>query len=61
MQRKGVVPNVIAYTALIGAHEKGVRPSTRTRRAFKVFQAMQRQRATPDTVICNTLICVCKP
>jgi pentatricopeptide repeat protein len=39
MRRQGVVPDVITYSALISACEKGTQPE----RALELFEAMQRQ------------------
>ncbi len=38
MQRQGLVPNVITYTAFIRACEKG----EQSERALELFEAMQR-------------------
>ena len=43
MQQQGVVPEVITYSAMISACEKG----KQAERALEVFQAMQRQGVVP--------------
>ena len=56
MQRHGVVPDVITYSALISACEKGNEPD----RALKLFEAMKQQGIVPDVIIYNALISACE-
>ena len=46
------MPNVITYSTLISASEKGRQPA----RAHEVLQAMQRQGAVPNVITCNAVI-----
>jgi pentatricopeptide repeat protein len=52
MQRYGVVPDVITYSALISACEKGRQPE----RALELFEAMQRQGVVPDVITYSAMI-----
>ena len=56
MQRQGVVPTTITYSALISACEKGPQPE----RALDVFEVMQRQDVVPDVIIYSALISACE-
>ena len=52
MKWQGVVPNVITYSALISACEKGKQPE----RALELFEAMKRQGVVPDVITYSALI-----
>ena len=56
MQQEGAIPNVITYSTLISACEKGKQPE----RALEVFQAMQEQGVMPDVITYNALISACE-
>jgi len=56
MRRQGVVPNVVTYSALVSACEKGERLG----QALKMFVAMQRQGVAPDVVTYCALISACE-
>ena len=55
MGQQGVVPDVIAYSTLISACEKGKQPE----RALKVFKRMMQQGAVPDAITYNAVISAC--
>jgi len=55
MRRQGMVPDVITYSALISACERGKSPEL----AMEVFRSMQRQSAVPDIVIYSAFISSC--
>ena len=50
-----MLPNVITYTALISACEKGNGLTS----AMDVFRAMQEQHVHPDVITYNALISAC--
>ena len=50
-----MVPEVITFSALISACEKGKQPG----RALELFEAMQRQGVVPDVITYNALINAC--
>jgi pentatricopeptide repeat protein len=56
MQRQGVLPDVITYSALISACEKGKQPE----RALELFEAMQRQGVVPDVITYSALVSACE-
>ena len=56
MQRQDVVPNVITYSALISACEKGKQPET----TMAMFYAIQRQDVVPDIMTYGALISTCQ-
>ena len=49
MQQQGVAPDVITYSALISACEKGKQPE----QAMEVFKAMQQQGVVPNVITYN--------
>jgi len=55
MRRRGVMPQLITYSALISTSEKGKHPT----RALDVFQAMQRHSHVPDATSLESLIPSC--
>ena len=56
MKQQGMVPNVITYSALISACEKGKQPE----RALELFEAMKRQGVVPNVITYNALISACE-
>ena len=56
MQRQGVVPNAITYSALTSAGEKG----QRLKQAMGMLYATQRQGVVPTTITYSSLISACK-
>ena len=58
MQRQGVVPNVITYSALISTCEKSKQPVSE--RALELFEAMQRQGVVPNVITYGALISACE-
>ena len=52
MRQQGLKPDVITYSALISAFEKGKVPE----RALKVFEAMEQQDVVPLVITYNALI-----
>ena len=56
MLRQAMKPNLVSYSALISACEKG----QEMRRAFDVCAAMLRQAMKPSTVSFNALISACE-
>ena len=56
MNRQGMVRDVIIYSALISACEKGKQPE----RALELFEAMKRQGVVPDVITYNALISACE-
>jgi len=56
MQQKGVLPDVIMYSASIHACEKG----TLAERALEIFENMLRQSAVPDSITHTALISACE-
>ena len=56
MQQQGLTQDVITYSALVSACEKGKQPE----RAWEVFHAMQQQGLTPSVITYNAPISVCE-
>ena len=56
MQQQSMVPNIITYSALISACEKGKQPE----RALELFEAMKQQGVVPDVITYNALISACE-
>ena len=52
MQQEGLMPDVIAYSALISACEGAQSP----KRAFQVFDGMQQQGLMPNVITNNAFI-----
>ena len=52
MQRRGLVPNVITYNALISALEKGNQPGE----ALEIFKEMKQYGTVPNVITYSTLI-----
>ena len=50
------MPNVITYSGVISACEKGKQPE----RALKLFEAMQRQGVVPNVITYNAVISACE-
>ena len=51
-----MVPNVVTYSALVSACEKGEQPQ----RALELFNAMKQQGVLPNGIAYNALVCACK-
>ena len=51
MQTQGCTPDVVTYTALISAYEKG----GQWRRALAAFEQMRAQRCKPDAIVYNAI------
>ena len=51
-----MVPDIITYSALISACEKGKQPE----RALQLFEAMKQQGMVPNVITYNTLISACE-
>lgn len=51
MQGQGCTPDVVTYTALISAYEKG----GQWRRALGAFEQMRAQRCKPDAIVYNAI------
>ena len=51
MQSQGCTPDVVTYTALISAYEKG----GQWRRALAAFEQMRAQRCKPDAIVYNAI------
>ena len=51
MQGQGCTPDVVTYTALISAYEKG----GQWRRALAAFNRMRAQRCKPDAIVYNAI------
>ena len=56
MQQQGGVPNVVTYSSLISACEKGKQPEEDQ----GMFQAMQRQGIVPNSATYRALISACE-
>ena len=56
MQRQGIKPDAITYSALISACETGAD----LKQAMHVFKIMQRQGISPDPIAYNALIRACE-
>ena len=56
MQQQSMVPNVITYSALISACEKGKKPE----QALELSEAMKRQGVVADVITYNPLIRACE-
>ena len=56
MKEQGVIPNVVTYSALISACEKG----SQLGQALEVFEAMQQQPVGPKILTYNALISACE-
>ena len=56
MQQQGIAPNIITYSALISACEKGKQPE----RALEIFDKMQQQGIVPNIITYNALISACE-
>lgn len=52
MQQQGCVPDVVTFTALISAYEKG----GQWRRALTAYELMRQQRCKPDAIVYNAII-----
>lgn len=52
MQQQGCVPDVVTFTALISAYEKG----GQWRRALAAYDLMRQQRCKPDAIVYNAII-----
>ena len=52
MQAQGCTPDVVTYTALISAYEKG----GQWRRALNAFDQMRSQGCRPDAIVYNAII-----
>lgn len=52
MQQQGCVPDVVTFTALISAYEKG----GQWRQALAAYQLMRQQRCKPDVIVYNAII-----
>ena len=52
MQQQGCVPDVVTFTALISAYEKG----GQWRRALAAYELMRQQRCKPDAIVYNAII-----
>merc|ERR1712226_1283361 len=55
MQRRGLQPDVITYSALISACEKACEPE----KALELFVEMQRRGLQPDVITYSALISAC--
>ena len=56
MKQRGLEPNVITYSALISACEKGQKPED----AIELFKAMKWEGVVPDVITYNALISACE-
>lgn len=52
MQAQGLVPDVVTYTAVISAHEKG----GQWRRALGAYENMRARGCRPDAIVFNAII-----
>ena len=52
MKQRGIVPNVITYSALISALQKAKRPA----QALKIFEEMQQHGIVPNVITYSALI-----
>ena len=52
MQQQGCVPDMVTFTALISAYEKG----GQWRRALAAYELMRQQRCKPDAIVYNAII-----
>lgn len=52
MQQQGCIPDVVTFTALISAYEKG----GQWRRALAAYELMRQQRCKPDAIVYNAII-----
>lgn len=52
MQQQGCTPDVVTYTALISAYEKG----GQWRRALTAYEAMRMHGCKPDSIVYNAII-----
>ena len=52
MQQQGCTPDVVTFTALISAYEKG----GQWRRALAAYELMRQQPCKPDAIVYNAII-----
>lgn len=52
MQQQGCTPDVVTFTALISAYEKG----GQWRRALAAYDMMRQQHCKPDAIVYNAII-----